>query len=913
MVSFLAGGWRSRSDLRRVRIYESSQTAQSTSTVWLRDSWRCLMGNPGSTLAQETPPSSPPQQTESEASQSIVLPVGLNLGQRSVIDATPVLGLEDGTQEVDFEQWLIPLEDVLQVLGYRKTVTETGEFELRSVGGVVRLNPEDLTSHPRLGLAISVGQIQEILKTPAQFDLAQYVITFTPSWLEKDLPDLNYARRGRPISLEGLPQIAPPGFSLAGVSGRINVNSTDDSTNTTSEVDLIGSFLGGGWFATIDRLGFDEDNPQLEEFQYLRQTPSFDLAAGSQQSFWDLQTSGQFWGVTTIQRWGFPPRDTVTSLGRGFSPNTRLESRRRTRTISGIASPGSLVQLAIRAGERIIGEVLVDDSGVYRFENISSISSPLGGIPRFSNYKVFIYPEGQLTATPEIREVTFQNLASQIPQGSSALVLSAGTSRQLQQDEFLGTFEDLLAGASYRYGVTENITLGAGVVYDESLLGLSEIFFAPSGIPLRIRAAALVGTDDGIDFNAFADYDISQNLSLRLSANENFQSFNANWRVLPGLNANLNGNLNDGSLGGGLNWGLSSPQGSIFTSLNLDSNRELRWNLRSRYSRFQLLHRGRRDSTRSELAYDLTGFSRGFNRENTIFTRVETNATDYLATVGGRFSPQQLTSFRDRPWTLELGYGIGSEGRNGILASVTTRFIPGLDLRASYETVSISSSENRFRIELRPSLLFQPRLNLGQSRLERLRSEGGLVLQPFFDNNGNGKRDAGEAFYTEDADLLFLLNNRAFSRFSRFNIDSRSNGIFLRLIPDTYRLDIDPAGYPLGWKTQATAFAVKVIPGAFTRVSVPLIKSFAMAGIAQDSEGNPLIGARVEAVPIEPGEGRRVISITNGAGIFFLEGLELGRYNLTVVGQPAEPGSIEITPDSEAFQEINLTLPDLPR
>jgi len=69
----------------------------------------------------------------------------------------------------------------------------------------------------------------------------------------------------------------------------------------------------------------------------------------------------------------------------------------------------------------------------------------------------------------------------------------------------------------------------------------------------------------------------------------------------------------------------------------------------------------------------------------------------------------------------------------------------------------------------------------------------------------------------------------------------------------------------------------------------------------------------VEAVPIEPGEGRRVISITNGAGIFFLEGLELGRYNLIVVGQPAEPGSIEITQDSEAFQEINLTLPDLPR
>ncbi len=60
--------------------------------------------------------------------------------------------------------------------------------------------------------------------------------------------------------------------------------------------------------------------------------------------------------------------------------------------------------------------------------------------------------------------------------------------------------------------------------------------------------------------------------------------------------------------------------------------------------------------------------------------------------------------------------------------------------------------------------------------------------------------------------------------------------------------------------------------------NVGFTPSYTVAGTLTDAEGKPIEAARVEAVLKDKDE--KIVSVTNGAGIFFLENLQQGTYNL---------------------------------
>ena len=78
-----------------------------------------------------------------------------------------------------------------------------------------------------------------------------------------------------------------------------------------------------------------------------------------------------------------------------------------------------------------------------------------------------------------------------------------------------------------------------------------------------------------------------------------------------------------------------------------------------------------------------------------------------------------------------------------------------------------------------------------------------------------------------------------------------------------------------------------------------------------DSKGNPIGGAKVEA--IDNSSKSSVISITNNAGVFYLEQLRQGTYQLKVNAKSAEPNTITIKADANTLQELNLKLPQISR
>ncbi|NES24970.1 MAG: carboxypeptidase regulatory-like domain-containing protein [Symploca sp. SIO3E6] len=227
--------------------------------------------------------------------------------------------------------------------------------------------------------------------------------------------------------------------------------------------------------------------------------------------------------------------------------------------------------------------------------------------------------------------------------------------------------------------------------------------------------------------------------------------------------------------------------------------------------------------------------------------------------------------------------------------------MPGLLLRGRYEEVSVTTGQASYSIELLTSINLQQGIAPGERQSDRFRSRGGVLIQPFFDRNNNGKRDNGEDTYTENPELLLILNNQPFKS---FRPEIQTNRILVRLPPATYRLDLDPSGFPLDWQATVDAYAIEVVAGSYTIVSVPLIPSYTLSGVVTDVAGNPIAGARVEAITSEATQRR--FSVTNGAGVYYLERLPQGSFTLQINGEPAQPNTIFLDESSEPFQELNL-------
>ncbi|MFM6073631.1 MAG: carboxypeptidase regulatory-like domain-containing protein, partial [Dolichospermum sp.] len=177
------------------------------------------------------------------------------------------------------------------------------------------------------------------------------------------------------------------------------------------------------------------------------------------------------------------------------------------------------------------------------------------------------------------------NLPGQLTKGTSSLIISGGLSRQTNSHEFFGDLTDIRGGIGYRYGVSDSLTLGAGIVYDRNILGLFDIFYQPNNFPLKLAVSALQTTEK-FKYNANIDFRPSSKVSLNLSSNEQFQSFNFNWNVARSLTMISSGNNNSDIVNLGFN--LTQNIGNIFTSssLKFDNKGQLDLSANARWRKF---------------------------------------------------------------------------------------------------------------------------------------------------------------------------------------------------------------------------------------------------------------------------------------------------------------------------------------
>lgn len=836
----------------------------------------------------------------SSSSEFRTFPVGVLDGKRNVRKSMLVRGRENSSQVIEFENWLLPYSEVLNILGFNVKNLPDGQVELRSATVNTRINLDELTSDPKLGLVFSIQDLEKYFGVDAEFDIREYAIRL-------NIPQLNHSVPSKidetPINLEGLPNLQAPKFSLSAVSQGLTVQGGENqSTNWQGDVSAIGTAFGGSWFLRTQRLQFqNRQRFNLAEAQFLRQTEAADYIVGSQSPFWsNMADSGNYWGFTTIQRQGFAPSQSALNI----LPEQRLQATQLGKTVTGEAEPGTLVQLVESFTNRLVDEVLVDSDGTYKFDNVAV----RGEIP-FTQYQLFLYPQGRLTAQPLIREITLNNVPGQLPKGSSALVISGGAERKLT-DSLLGKFTGFRGGVTQRWGISEDLTLGLGAIHNGSVRGLTEIYWQPGKFPLSVALSTLTPGITGEKnhnwrLNSNIAFVPSTNFSVNFSSNFFRSHFYLNWQLKPFLSLfSVLDSQQPAKIGA--RFVRSGKNTFTYANLSLNTENEWQWNILQRLSKIELFSNGNETGSNSELAYYFSN-NRYTNTGHALVLGYETNLNSIddndLLSLNWRYRSDKQTYNGSPVWETELGYGFGSKG-SGLLAAASTSIFPGLKLRARYQGASLTSDNSAFRLEFLPSINLQGGFRGSKiSDNRRLRTEGGILFQAFFDKNANGKRDLDEKLYRENLNLLISLNNKSLSSAKPEKTGSWTS---VNLSPNKYRLDLDPAGFPLDWQVSTPAYAVEVVAGSYTRVSIPLVPAYTVSGVVTDKQGNALAGGTVEAVDSQTG--KKYLSVTNSAGVYYLEHLMQGDYYLQINGQILSQKIIKLNSNSQNWQKLNVNL-----
>ena len=800
---------------------------------------------------------------------------------------------------MNIDQCLVPFDTIIEALESKITPIDGQQVELNTSFAVVRFNLDTLTKDPELGLSISIKQLQELFNIKIKFDRQENAIVLE---IPEKQAQLGMATTPQtPFLPAGLPQVKAPDVSLSMVEQRVTASGTTVG-NFRSQGTLlaVGSILGGSWYAEINQQQLlNPSKWQINSLQYLKQTPNRDFFIGSQPTFWPSRSTGDFWGFTTIGRNGYQPYAFLDRRG-GADPAQRLYPSAIAESVSGYAEPGTLVRL-VRGGEAgvLIAEQVVDASGRYQFTNIPVGRDSASGM----NYQLLLYPRGQLTATPRIETPRFTLLPELLPVGATSQIASIGGRRIKKENELFGQFTEFSGGVSQRWGISESVTVGLGAIYDNSQVqGVGELFFKPKSIPFQLSATGFLASASTI--RASASWEDYPRLSARWNYDSNRHYYDIDAPLLNPFRLLVFGDSIQGT-----NWGLQFSQGynigSTYGRVILQPNSKISWDLYQNLGKFTLSHRKNDSGTNNYLSYQINPWNSVVVEYNTLnqnsigFGRVN----DYLLTGYWRYQSSDYQIDGSPLWGVELGYGAGPV-TSGPYASVTTSVIPGLYLQGKYQGANMLSNSGQFSLSLVSSLGTQSGFYAGNRRLDEMRSQGGLLIQSFIDRNNNGQRDPAEPLYTEATDFLKINNEFP----PAYRLEKHDDRTLVRLVPGTYRIDLDPSGFPLEYQPTDMTMAVNVQEGSYTPILIALQQVYALNGVISRN-GQPANGVKIEAFNLMSKKSK--LSLTNAAGVYYLEGLAQGDYEIRIDGKNINTKQIKFTPESESLKEMNFQIPVL--
>jgi len=599
-----------------------------------------------------------------------VFPVDLLIAGKDI--STNVLVRSLSKEKSNHEYWLLPLDKVAQVLNLQVIPIDYQQLELRTPVHVVRVPTRELYNDPQLGLVVSLAKLQDLLAIATEVDDTNQTINLTPNWL---------ASRRESLSNESL--TLPPSPNVD-----INVISLNSVQKTIS-----GEAFGGEWYVrTYQPDLLNTESIYVSEARYVLEKDYADYVVGIQPQSWLGGYQGNFLGFTTIQRWGFTPIATSDNI---LNYRHRLNSDSVGRTVRGKTTPGSVVKLTKVNSQNAIAETVANAEGEYSFYNVPSKPG------NATYYQVLSYNPNNPDSPPlERKTIALVTVSEQLPEGASALLISGGVTQG-----FLEETEKFQTEIAYRYGLTEDLTMGINLGYSEIFRGVGELVYQPSNLPIQVSLSLLNSPDiEGWYLTSKVKLQPLSNLVLDFNSDRLTRNIALNWQATPQINLTINGNNHQSDWRGSVHLAYQNEYFAAISNIILDQQDEISWNITSRIGHFQLMYGDTPNRQNAELSYNLFRFANiGYghwlfiNHETYEFLKIYNN----LTTIGWRYrSLPEADS--EGFWEISCGYGVGNLG-SGVILSVARELVPGLRLQLNYKTVSTLANDQALEFKIIPN------------------------------------------------------------------------------------------------------------------------------------------------------------------------------------------------------------------
>jgi len=286
--------------------------------------------------------------------------------------------------------------------------------------------------------------------------------------------------------------------------------------------------------------------------------------------------------------------------------------------------------------------------------------------------------------------------------GASALTISGGRANGLRDSNTLvQEVDDLQGGVAFHQSVAEDVTIGVGFVFEDSLSGFSQFTYQPDDLPVQTTVSFL-HDGDKLDFYSHLKLQPSDKIVLNVYGDHLDQKFDFNLGLISGLTLTADGNSETEMLRAGAKVAVKHNSFSLLAKAQLDINNDVQWQLNSKLGRFKLDYASDKLKTKTAIVFDVSDFKESDFQLSLFFNnqaRYRRTLDDNLSVWGWNVHSANKLANNRNLWEIDLGYGIGSAG-DGVIANVSAALNPALSVKLSYEEISLVGDGTNIKLQL---------------------------------------------------------------------------------------------------------------------------------------------------------------------------------------------------------------------
>ena len=307
-----------------------------------------------------------------------------------------------------------------------------------------------------------------------------------------------------------------------------------------------------------------------------------------------------------------------------------------------------------------------------------------------------------------LSQLNYINSSPILGMGSSSLTFSGGGNQSLAKPAVLNQdtqssreFEDFRGGITYHHGIAQQLTMGVGFVYEDNLVGFTQLTYDSNILPIKTTVSVLK-KESTTALHSHVRFQPANNFVVNYYGDEEKQKFDADWGIYPGVSLTAKGNSKDESYSAGMKVAIRSNYFALSASAVLDHEQNLQWQLNSQIGSFKFAHSNNKNKSNLELSNKLLDLD-SLSFQCSAFVRYETREAKQeqqeFVLWGGKLESKIKVGNSKSLWNFDLGYGESTHGQ-GWIANGTVALQPDLFLKVNYEEISAVSDETKIKLEL---------------------------------------------------------------------------------------------------------------------------------------------------------------------------------------------------------------------